>query len=156
MHYIESVSILNVLYLFSPVLVPRNNLYKRKRTILKVYSSQLEYCQRAGDYLQICIYQHLVGVRLVLISNTGCDLKSTEAGLSRTVQLTPLSTANWFPESPEGRSEIATDGGRAIDVDNSVLARNMHEQPYPDHRNPFMKRLGLWLTCHDYLFNNNK
>lgn len=28
------------------------------------------------------IYQHLVGVRLVLISNTGCDLKSTQAGLS--------------------------------------------------------------------------
>lgn len=52
------------------------------------------------------IYQHLVGVRLVFISNAGCDPKSTRAGLSHAAPPTPPSSASWFPDTSEARSQI--------------------------------------------------
>lgn len=85
------------------------------------------------------IYQHLVGIRVVLISNAGCDPKSTRAGLSHAAPPTPPSSASWFPETSEARSRMATDGEMEISVDSSAGALQLH------HRSP-------WQPCqHDPL-----
>lgn len=66
------------------------------------------------------IYQHLVGVRLVFISNTGCDPKSTRAGLSHAAPPTPPSSASWFPDTSESRSQMAPDGETEISVERRL------------------------------------
>lgn len=66
------------------------------------------------------IYQHLVGVRLVFISNAGCDPKSTRAGLSHAAPPTPPSSASWFPDTSESRSQMAPDGETEISVDKGL------------------------------------
>ena len=78
------------------------------------------------------IYQHLVGVRLVFISNAGRDPKSTRAVLSHAAPPpTPPSSSSWFPETSGARSQMAPDGEMEINVDHGTKALQLH------HRSPW-------------------